>query len=148
MLVAAKGLSRAKVSCLCPGGVVGRRQQALRAGESGVGEMERERESEQKTFIYILKVDASISPKSISVPHIFGALPTYGTFKVAPRPALFPSSPLPCPPPPLYVCNAKQLKNLSGFTTQQKTRPAKWSRNFVSWRKKNANSICWQYETK
>lgn len=36
----------------------------------------------EKTFIYILKVDASISPKSISVPHIFGALPTYRTFKV------------------------------------------------------------------
>lgn len=55
---------------------------------------ERRMENEQKTFIYILKVDASISPKSISVPHIFGALPTYGTFKVGPRPLLL------CPAPP------------------------------------------------
>lgn len=41
-----------------------------------------QRKRRKKTFIYILKVDASISPKSISVPHIFGALPTYRTFKV------------------------------------------------------------------
>lgn len=74
MLGAAKGLSSVKVS-----------SQSVPSLSPKPGE--RRMENEQKTFIYILKVDASISPKSISVPHIFGALPTYGTFKVGPRPS-------------------------------------------------------------
>lgn len=115
MLGAAKGLSSAKVSYHSQS----QSQSQARRKEN----RERRMESEQKTFIYILKVDASISPKSISVPHIFGALPTYGTFKVGPRPPL---------PSCASLCNAKQLQNLSGLTAQQKTRPAKQSRHFVS----------------
>lgn len=109
MLGAAKGLSSVKVS-----------SQSVPSLSPKPGE--RRMENEQKTFIYILKVDASISPKSISVPHIFGALPTYGTFKVGPRPS-----------PPWA------LQNLSGFTTQQKTRPAVEEFRQLTWKKREFN---------
>lgn len=88
-------------------------------------------ENEQKTFIYILKVDASISPKSISVPHIFGALPTYGTFKVGPH-----------PPAPTHLLHYKAAAKSVRVHHTTKNEASETVEAFRQLTRKNANSIC------